>query len=103
MYTFVMKKYQKNLQIFIESIRKREIIKNEVVIGELSPCVIEKLKEYNVAVDNQQSFLFKIVIQPNYKTKKGLINNILTSGIIKRIDLNSEYYEEVDLESMVGT
>ena len=46
MYTFAMKKYQKNLQIFIESIRKREIIKNEVVIGELSPCVIEKLKEY---------------------------------------------------------
>jgi len=51
----------------------------------------------------QQEFLFKIVIQPNYKTKKGLINNILTSGIIKRIDLNSEYYEEVDLEPMVGT
>jgi len=163
MYTFAMKKYHENLQIFIERIKKREIIENEVVIGELSISVIQKLQEYNVIVetkeiylsvkaynhqlrtfkqkkgksipvdlveefyvtlnnphkvfldiknrdrviliyvDNQQEFLFKIVIQPNYKTKKGLINNILTSGIIKRIDLNSEYYEEVDLEPMVGT
>jgi hypothetical protein len=163
MYTFAMKKYHENLKIFIGHIKKREIIENEVVIGELSLSVIQKLQEYNVIVetkeiylsvkaynhqlrtfkqkknksvpvnlveefyitlnnphkvfldiknrdriiliyvDNQQEFLFKIVIQPNYKTKKGLINNILTSGIIKRIDLNSEYYEEVDLESMVGT
>ncbi len=54
-------------------------------------------------IDKQEELLFKIVIQPNYKTKKGLVNYILTSGIIKEIDLNNKYYEEVDLEPMVGT
>jgi hypothetical protein len=56
-----------------------------------------------IYVDNQHESLFKIVIQPNYKTKKGLINYILTSGVIKKIDLNNKYYEEIDLEPMVGT
>ena len=54
-------------------------------------------------IDKQEELLFKIVIQPNYKTKKGLVNYILTSGIIKEIDLNNKYYEKVDLEPMVGT
>ena len=163
MYTFTMKKYHENLKIFIERIKKKEIIENEVIIGKLSQPIVKKLQQYNVIVettdiylsvnaynhqlrtfkekkgktvpinlveefymtlnkphkvfldvkninrivllyiDKREEFLFKIVIQPNYKTKKGLVNYILTSGIIKKIDLNNKYYEEVDLEPMVGT
>ena len=36
MYTFTMKKYHENLKIFIERIKKKEIIENEVIIGKLS-------------------------------------------------------------------
>ena len=163
MYTFTMKKYRENLKIFIERIKKKEIIEKEVAIGELSQPIVEKLQQYNLIVetteiylsvnaynhqlrtfkqkkgktvpinlveefymtlnnphkvfldikkrdrvvllyiDKREEILFKIVIQPNYKTKKGLVNYILTSGIIKEIDLNNKYYEEVDLEPMVGT
>ena len=163
MYNLRMKKYRENLKNFIENIKNREIIENEVAIGELSQPIIEKLLEYNIIVettkiylsvkaynhqlrafkqkkgksipvdlvkefyhtlnspykvfldvqnidrviliyvDREQNFLFKIVIQPNYKTKKGLLNYILTSGVIKTTDLNSRYYEEIDIEPMVGT
>ena len=163
MYNLRMKKYRENLKSFIENIKNREIIENEVAIGELSQPIIEKLLEYNIIVettkiylsvkaynhqlrafkqkkgksipvdlvkefyytlnspykvfldvqnidrviliyvDREQNFLFKIVIQPNYKTKKGLLNYILTSGVIKTTDLNSRYYEEIDIEPMVGT
>ena len=158
-----MKKYREKLQLFIERIKSKKIIENEVAIGEFSPPIIEKLQQYKLTletkeiylsvnaynhqlrtfkqnkgksipidwveefyitlnspykvfldiknrdrliliyVDNQHESLFKIVIQPNYKTKKGLINYILTSGVIKKIDLNNKYYEEIDLEPMVGT
>ena len=163
MYTFTMKKYQENLKIFIERIKKKEIIENEVVIGKLSQPIVQKLQQYNLTVettdiylsvnaynhqlrtfkqkkgktvpmdlveefymtlnnphkvfldvknrerivllyiDKREELLFKIVIQPNYKIKKGLVNYILTSGVIKEIDLNNRYYEEIDLEPMVGT
>jgi len=163
MYNSSMKKYHENLKNFIERIKNRQIIENEVAIGELSKPIIKKLLEYDVTVDTtkiylsvkaynhqlrefkqkkgksipidlvekfyltlnrpyrvfldiknkdrviliyvdrEQDFLFKIVIQPNYKTKKGLLNYILTSGIIKAIDLNSKYYKEIDIEPMVGT
>lgn len=158
-----MKKYRENLKIFIERIKKKEIIENEIVIGKLSQPIVDKLQKYNLIVetteiylsvnaynhqlrifkqkkgktvpmnlveefymtlnkphkvfldvknidrvvllyiDKREELLFKIVIQPNYKTKKGLVNYILTSGIIKEIDLKNKYYEEIELEPMVGT
>ena len=37
--------------------KKREIIDNEVVIGELSISVIQKLQEYNVIVETKEIYL----------------------------------------------
>ena len=68
-----MKKYQENLKIFIERIKKKEIIENEVVIGKLSQPIVQKLQQYNLTVE------------------------------ITDIYLNNRYYEEIDLEPMVGT
>ena len=57
MYTFTMKKYQENLKVFIERIKKKEIIENEVVIGELSQPIVKKLQQYNLIVETTEIYL----------------------------------------------
>jgi len=37
----------------------------------------------------------KIVIQPNYSSKLGNINAIITAGIVYEDTLKSKYYEEI--------
>jgi len=48
-----------------------------------------------IYIDKKQGSFFKIIIQPNYKTKKGYKNYILTAGIIKEKDLNDKFLEKL--------
>ena len=48
-----------------------------------------------IYVDTNNKLLFKIVIQPNYTSKLGTINSIITAGIIDKSSLNDKYYEEI--------
>ena len=48
-----------------------------------------------IYVDSNSELLFKIVVQPNYSSKLGNINAIVTAGIIYEDTLKSRYYEEI--------
>jgi len=48
-----------------------------------------------IYVDSSNELLFKIVIQPNYSSKLGNINAIVTAGIVYEDTLKSKYYEEI--------
>ena len=48
-----------------------------------------------IYVDTNNKLLFKIVVQPNYTSKLGTINSIITAGIIDKSSLNDKYYEEI--------
>jgi len=48
-----------------------------------------------IYVDSSNELLFKIVIQPNYSSKLGNINTIVTVGIVYEDTLKSKYYEEI--------
>ena len=46
-----------------------------------------------IYIDSNYELLFKIVVQPNYSSKLGSINAIVTAGIIYEDTLKSKYYE----------
>ena len=55
----------------------------------------QKEKLNLIYIDKDKNILFKIVIQPNYKSKLGLINYILTAGIIQEADIKLNYYDYI--------
>jgi len=149
-----MEKYKNNLEEFISNIQRNTIVKNEVIVGELSNQVVLFLKSKSIIIstpyiylsvraykhifrdfkkklgkavpykvmngiykslysphkiffdtqkkhcnliyiDSSNELLFKIVIQPNYSSKLGNINTIVTAGIVYEDTLKSKYYEEI--------
>ncbi len=48
-----------------------------------------------IYIDSNYELLFKIVVQPNYSSKLGSINTIVTAGIIYEDTLKSKYYEVI--------
>ena len=48
-----------------------------------------------IYVDRENELLFKVVVQPNYIAKKGIINMIITAGIIDESALKSKFYKEI--------
>jgi hypothetical protein len=48
-----------------------------------------------IYVDRENELLFKIVVQPNYIAKKGIINTVITAGIIDESALKSKFYKEI--------
>jgi len=48
-----------------------------------------------IYIDSSYELLFKIVVQPNYSSKLGSINTIVTAGIIYEETLKSKYYEVI--------
>ncbi len=48
-----------------------------------------------IYVDRENESLFKVVVQPNYITKKGIINTVITAGIIDESNLKSKFYKEI--------
>jgi hypothetical protein len=45
--------------------------------------------------DRDNELLFKIVVQPNYGAKVGVINMILTAGIVDESVFKSKFYKEI--------
>ena len=48
-----------------------------------------------IYVDKENELLFKVVVHPNYQTKVGVVNTILTAGIIDESALKSKFYKEI--------
>ena len=48
-----------------------------------------------IYVDRENELLFKVVVQPNYVAKKGIINTVITAGIIDESALKSKFYKEI--------
>jgi len=48
-----------------------------------------------IYVDKENELLFKVVVHPNYHTKIGVINTVLTAGIIDESVLKSKFYKEI--------
>lgn len=48
-----------------------------------------------VYIDKENGLLFKVVVHPNYQTKAGVVNTILTAGIIEENALKSKFYKEI--------
>jgi len=48
-----------------------------------------------IYVDRENELLFKVVVQPNYIAKKGVINTVITAGIIDESALKSKFYKEI--------
>ena len=48
-----------------------------------------------IYVDKENELLFKVVVHPNYQTKTGVINTILTAGIIDESVFKSKFYKEI--------
>ena len=48
-----------------------------------------------IYVDRENELLFKVVVQPNYSSKKGNINMVITAGIIDESALKSKFYKEI--------
>jgi len=48
-----------------------------------------------IYVDKENELLFKVVVHPNYDTKIGVINMILTAGIIDESALKSKFYKKI--------
>ena len=48
-----------------------------------------------IYIDKENELLFKVVVHPNYQTKTGIINMILTAGIIDESVFKSKFYIEV--------
>jgi hypothetical protein len=48
-----------------------------------------------IYIDNNSKILFKIVVKPNYKSKLGNINSVVTAGIIDKSSLKDKYYEDI--------
>ncbi len=48
-----------------------------------------------IYVDKENELLFKVVVHPNYQTKVGVVNTILTAGIIDESALKSKFYKKI--------
>ena len=48
-----------------------------------------------IYIDKKDEIYFKIVVQPNYMSKIGKINMILTAGIIDRNVMKSKFYKDI--------
>jgi len=48
-----------------------------------------------IYIDRENELLFKVVVQPNYTAKKGIINTVITAGIIDESALKSKFYKEI--------
>ena len=48
-----------------------------------------------IYIDRDNKLLFKVVVQPNYVAKKGIINTVITAGIIDESALKSKFYKEI--------
>ena len=48
-----------------------------------------------IYVDRENELLFKVVVQPNYVSKMGVTNMVITAGIINESVLNSRFYKEI--------
>ena len=48
-----------------------------------------------IYIDRENESLFKVVVQPNYITKKGIINTVITAGIIDESALKSKFYKKI--------
>jgi len=97
-----VKAYNHMLRDF--KIKKGKAISEEIVI-EIDKTLnnpykiffdTEKERLNLIYIDKKNSTIFKIIVNPNYKTKKGYINSIITAGIIEERNLKSKFYELIN-------
>ena len=96
-----VKHYNHALRDFKKSIGKAvpETVMNEVYNSINNPKNIYFNTDTNklnlLYIDNAKDIVFKVVVKPNYKTKKGYKNYILSAGIIQLSDLKKKNYIKI--------
>ncbi len=93
-YKHILRDFKKKLGKAIPDERIKEIYKS---LHSPHKIIFDNQKKHCnlIYIDSNYKLLFKIVVQPNYSSKFGSINTVITAGIIYEDTLKSKYYEVI--------